>query len=170
MPSVAEQLRHGREKRNLSVYDVAEATKIRTDHVRALEEGNYDVFAAPIYIRGFVRSYAALLKVDVPGIMHELDRELSATKRFSEPAALTGPNQSALDRVLLQLSRVNWQWVIVIFIAGLALTLAAVAYRVWHNYKTADPLATLGPGLYQPAQTNTGEILPLPAPKAPPQP
>lgn len=170
MPSVAEQLRHGREKRRLSVYDVAEATKIRTDHVRALEEGNYDVFAAPIYIRGFVRNYATLLKLDVQNVMDELDRELSATKRFSEPANLTGPSQTALDRVLLQLSRVNWQWVIVISILALALTMAVVGYRVWQNYKTADPLATLGPGLYQPSQTNTGEILPLPAAKAPQQP
>ena len=48
MSTVAEQLRQAREARNLTVQQVAEITKIRTDHVRAVEEGNYDVFSAPV--------------------------------------------------------------------------------------------------------------------------
>ena len=56
MSTVAEQLREAREAQNLTVYQVAEITKIRTDHIRALDEGNYDVFSAPVYIRGSVRS------------------------------------------------------------------------------------------------------------------
>jgi len=85
MASVAEQLRVAREKRKLTVYDVAAATKIRTDHVRALEDGNYRVFAAAVYIKGFVRSYSNLLKLDTPRVMADLAAELSATKEFSEP-------------------------------------------------------------------------------------
>ena len=38
MSTVAEQLRQGREARGLTVEQVAEVTKIRTDHLRALEE------------------------------------------------------------------------------------------------------------------------------------
>ena len=63
MPTVAEQLRAAREAKNLSVNEVAEITKIRTDHIRALEEGNFDIFVAPVYIRGFARTYATLLKL-----------------------------------------------------------------------------------------------------------
>lgn len=65
MPTVAEQLRQAREARNLTVQQVADVTKIRTDHLRALEEGNFDMFSAPVYIRGFVRTYSTLLKLDV---------------------------------------------------------------------------------------------------------
>ncbi len=36
MSTVAEQLRAGREARMLTVEQVAELTKIRTDHIRAL--------------------------------------------------------------------------------------------------------------------------------------
>jgi cytoskeletal protein RodZ len=164
MPSVSEQLRRAREQKNLSVYDVAEATKIKTDHVRALDDGNYDVFAAPIYIRGFIRTYAALLKLDVPRLMQELEVELSATKRFSEPPNLSAKPRSPLDWMMLQLSRVNWQWVVLISVLGLILTVATVGYRAWEHYRTTDPLADLGPGVYQSAQTNGGETLPLPAP------
>ena len=66
---VAEQLRAGREARKLSINEVAETTKIRTDHIRALEEGDYNVFVAPVYIRGFVRCYSMLLRLDVPAVM-----------------------------------------------------------------------------------------------------
>src|SRR6266571_9185286 len=84
MPTVAEQLRTSREAQGLTVYQIAEITKIRTDHVRALEEGNYEGFAAPVYIRGFVRNYAKLLKLDVPALMLRLDAELGQTERFHE--------------------------------------------------------------------------------------
>ena len=57
MPTVAEQLRAAREAKKLSVQQVADATKIRTDHIRALEDGNFNVFSAPIYIRGSVKNY-----------------------------------------------------------------------------------------------------------------
>ena len=66
MPTVAEQLRAAREAQGLTVYQVADATKIKTDHVRALDEGNFDVFSAPVFIRGFVRTYATLLHLEVP--------------------------------------------------------------------------------------------------------
>ena len=52
MATVAEQLRTAREARNLTVEQIADTLKMRTDHVRALEEGDYDVFSAPVYIRG----------------------------------------------------------------------------------------------------------------------
>src|SRR5436309_15813117 len=84
MRTVAEQLRTAREARGLTVYQVAEITKIRTDHLRALEEGNYDGFSAPVYIRGFVRTYANLLRLDVPRLMTALEAELGRTERFNE--------------------------------------------------------------------------------------
>src|SRR6516165_4032561 len=83
MSAVAEQLRHGREAQNLTVQQVAEITKMRTDHLRALEEGNFNVFSAPVYIRGFVRTYSTLLKLDVPKVMRDLEAELGATQKFA---------------------------------------------------------------------------------------
>jgi cytoskeleton protein RodZ len=164
MPSVAEQLRHAREQQKRSVYDIAEATKIRTDHVRALDEGAYHIFAAPIYIRGFVRTYATLLKLDVPQIMKDLEAELSATKRFSEPPNLSRKPQGIIDYVMLRLSKLNWQWLLLAAGVALVLVLAAWSYRAWRTHQAADPLANLSPGVYHPPQTNAGELLPLPSP------
>ena len=64
MPSVPDRLREAREALGLDVYQVADITKIRTDHIRALEEGRFDAFAAPVYVRGFIRTYARLLRLD----------------------------------------------------------------------------------------------------------
>lgn len=62
MPTVAEQLRAAREARKVTITQMAEVTKIRTDHLRALEEGNFNAFSAPIYIKGSVKNYATQLK------------------------------------------------------------------------------------------------------------
>ena len=164
MSTVAEQLHRAREAQNLTVYQVAEVTKIRTDHIRALDEGNYDVFSAPVYIRGFVRTYAMTLKLDVPQIMEALRGELSKTQKHHEHPPLTKPTKSLLDILMFQLSRVNWR--IALPVGGtIILLLAALGiYRVWSHQKTKDPLADVSPGIYQPAKNNSGDTLPVPAP------
>ena len=88
MSTVAEQLRSAREEQKLNIYQVAEITKIKTDHIRALEAGQYDTFSAPVYIRGFVRTYAKALKLDVTKVSATLDSELARTEKFSEPPPL----------------------------------------------------------------------------------
>jgi cytoskeletal protein RodZ len=161
MPTVAEQLRQGREAKNLTVEQVGEITKIRTDHLRALEEGNYDVFIAPVYIRGFVRTYSTVLGLDVPKVMSTLDGELGGTKRFAEPPALTDRRKGLVDLLMLQLSKLDWR-------AGAALValivlgvIAFSAYYFYRNYRTGDPAAGIKPRLYRPANSNSGETLPL---------
>jgi cytoskeleton protein RodZ len=163
MATVAEQLRSERERQNLSVHQVAEATKIKTDHIRALEEGRYEVFAAPIYIRGFVRSYASLLKLEAAQLVKKVEAELSQTAKFHEPASLTGERRGVLDFLMLQLSKMNWQ--VGLWIIGLALvcSVSLGVYFAWQSYSSADPLAKLGPGLYQAPQAHSGELLPLPS-------
>src|ERR1041384_8395716 len=101
MSAVAEQLRHAREARRLTLEQVAEITKIRTDHLRALEEGNFNVFSAPVYIKGFVRSLSTLLKLNVPQMMAALDDELGKTKQFAEPPPLSPHSHGFLDFIML---------------------------------------------------------------------
>ena len=162
MPTVAEQLRTSREAQGLTVYQVAEITKIRTDHVRALEEGRYESFAAPVYIRGFVRTYSTLLKLDVPAMMSLLEAELSQTEQFQELSPLFDEPRGFLDLVVLQLAKVDWRVALPSLGVALALLMAILGYRAWRAHRPKDPLATLGPGLYQPAEKQSGDTLPLP--------
>jgi len=164
VPTVAQQLHQAREAKKLTVQQVAEITKIRTDHLRALEEGNFDVFSATVYIRGFVRSYSALLKLDVPRVMAELEAELAQTRKFAEPPPLSEHPRGTLDFVMLQLSKLDWRKS-VLALAGLAaLALVAAGFFLWHRFATTDTLKNQKPGMYQPPQGPSGETLPLPAP------
>jgi cytoskeletal protein RodZ len=160
MPTVAEQLRAAREAKKLTVQQVADATKIRTDHIRALENGNFNVFSAPIYIRGSVKNYAAMLKLDLPQLLAALDAELKGTEKFSEPPPLVEASKSPLDHALFLLSKVNAKIVLAgggILAVVLALVLAGWAWR-HHQNNHATP--NLPPAVYQPA--SSGDTLPLP--------
>lgn len=161
MSTVAEQIRHARQAQNLTIYQVAEVTKIRTDHLRALEEGNYDIFSAPVYIRGFVRNYAALLKLNVPQVMAALNAEMGQREKFREAPSLSGAGRGPLDWLMFQLSKVNWRKGL-LTLGGVVLVAAIVfGYFVWRHSKAADPLKGAKPGVYEPAKTS-GDTLPLP--------
>jgi cytoskeletal protein RodZ len=161
MSTVSEQLRQAREAKTLTVQQVAEITKIRTDHLRALEEGNFDVFSAPVYIRGFVRSYSTLLKLDVPQIMAALEAELAQTTKFSEPPPLVQRSRGVLDVLMLQLSKVDWPKGLI----GLGVVVSVVVgFAAWQSWRHYDPLKGLKPALYQSTQNVSGDTLPLPTP------
>lgn len=160
MPTVAEQLRDAREGKKLTIEQVAEFTKIRTDHIRALEQGDYNVFSAPIYIRGSVKNYATMLKLDVPKVTADLDRELKGTDNFSEPPPLMEQTRTSTDRMMYFLSKLNWKigavagvvvGIVVIFYAA-----HAIFHRLWGGHNKAP---NLPPAVYQ--SQNSGETLPL---------
>ena len=76
MPSIGDQLRAAREEQGLSLEDVGGELKIRTTHVLALEEGDFDKFDAPVFVRGFVRTYCRILKIDSAPVIVQLNQEL----------------------------------------------------------------------------------------------
>ena len=164
MVTVSEQLRRAREAQQLDIYQVAEITKIKTDHIRALESGNFDIFSAPVYIRGFIRTYASMLKLDVPQVLADLDAELGQSEKFREPPPLTERPRGILDYLTLWFSRMNWRITVALIalLFFLALTVAVIKSR---TRKQDNPLKDLGPGLYHPPKGSTGETLPLPPPK-----
>jgi len=163
MASVAEQLRTAREAQELTIHQIAEITNVRADHIRAIEEGNYDVFSAPIYIRGFVRTYCKILKLDSARLIADLNAELDQTDKFSEPPPLTDEPRTILDFLTLQLSKIDWRKALI----GLLVLVVAVVlfgiFQMWRSNQRNDPLSGLEPGVYQPASNRSGNTLPLPA-------
>ena len=164
MSTVAEQLLAARQAQKLTVQQAAEITKIRGDHLRALESGDFDVFSAPVYIRGFVRSYSTLLKMDVPQVMAALERELSQTTKFAAPPPLSDRRRGVLDFFTLQLSKIDWQKAV--WVVGALVLIVAISGGVllWRQHQKRNPLAGLKPGVYHSTQTVSGDTLPLPAP------
>jgi cytoskeleton protein RodZ len=164
MPTVAEQLRAAREAKHLSINEVAEITKMRGDHIRALEEGNFDIFVAPVYIRGFARTYATLLKLDVPQVIKALEAELGQTEKFSEPPPLSDEKKGAVDFVTLQLSKVNLRQGLIVLGVLAVIVIGLTSVWLWRKQRNADPLKNLPPAKYSPPAKTSGETLPLPSP------
>jgi cytoskeletal protein RodZ len=160
MSTVAEQLRAAREAQKLTVQQVAEVTKIRTDHIHALENGDFSVFSAPIYIRGSVKNYATRLKLDLPQIMATLDAELDRTEKFSEPPPLSDVTKTPFDHVTYWLAKLNMKMVLAaIAVLGVVLILVLVHAVVKRGHKS-DSTGKLPPARYEPA--HNGDTLPLP--------
>jgi cytoskeletal protein RodZ len=161
MPTVAEQLRAAREARKLTIDKVADLTKVRTDHLRALEDGNYNAFSAIIYIRGSVKLYATLLKLDVPQVMAALDAELKATEKFKELPALVEQKKGPLEHIALLAARLSSRNITIGLTALGAVVVLALLVAGWrHHSKAAATVPNLPPAVYQ--STNNGDTLPLP--------
>jgi len=108
MPSVGDQLRAAREKQGRTLEDIGGELKIRADHVLALEEGDFDKFDAPVFVRGFIRSYCRILHLDSAPVVVQLNQELGGTEALASDPALSPGKKGFVDRTTLFLTRVNW--------------------------------------------------------------
>lgn len=64
MPALGEQFRAAREARGLSLSEVAEQIRIRSVYLAEIEAENWGAIGAPVYVRGFLRTYARFLGLD----------------------------------------------------------------------------------------------------------
>lgn len=62
--SVGQQLRQARETLSLTLDQVAHATRIRPHYLRAMEADDFGALPSATQARGFLRAYAAVLKLD----------------------------------------------------------------------------------------------------------
>jgi cytoskeletal protein RodZ len=62
--ALGERFRAAREARGLSLSDVAEQIRIRSVYLAAIEDENWNAIGAPVYVRGFLRTYARFLGID----------------------------------------------------------------------------------------------------------
>ncbi len=65
------QFTFAREALGLSTKDVASKIKIREEYILDIENNKFDFPLPSIYIRGFIRNYARLLKLDVDVVMSQ---------------------------------------------------------------------------------------------------
>lgn len=79
---VGEALRSRREALGLALEQVYAQLKIPVRYLRALEEERFDVFDAPQYAKGFVRSYAEFLGLDPEPLVAEVGRVLGGSRKL----------------------------------------------------------------------------------------
>lgn len=85
MRNIGERLEEARKRKGVSIREAAEAAKIRSDYPHKFESNRFDLNLADIYVRGFLRNYAHVLK---------LPAEKSST--ISPPSAAARPAPASL--------------------------------------------------------------------------
>ena len=73
------RLAEAREAQNLSTADVARHLKLSVWQVEALEAGRYQRLPGPIFVRGFIRNYARLVKLDPSELLRAAGDSLPQT-------------------------------------------------------------------------------------------
>lgn len=81
MQTIGERLEEARKRKGLSIREAAEATKIRGDYLQKFEANSFDLDLPPLYIRGFVRSYARYLELDPERFLAEYDSLVASEGR-----------------------------------------------------------------------------------------
>jgi cytoskeletal protein RodZ len=61
---LGETLRRARQNRGITIEDAERATRIPRRYLEALEQENFGILPAPVYARGFLRSYSGYLGLD----------------------------------------------------------------------------------------------------------
>ena len=77
MKNLGAKLKAAREAKELSLRDVADATRLRIHVLENMEKGAFDYDLPDIYKRGFLRIYAAFLKFNVDDIMREYNTAMA---------------------------------------------------------------------------------------------
>jgi len=78
--SLGQTLQLKREKKKLSVQDVAAKLCIKVIYLQALENGHYYAFPSRVYGIGFLRSYAKFLGLDADALVAQFNQETADLK------------------------------------------------------------------------------------------
>lgn len=71
--AVGKKLRQAREEQELTLEQVAKDTHIRIHYLLAMEAGDFDNIPSRVQARGFLRSYAGYLKIDIGPLFEILE-------------------------------------------------------------------------------------------------
>lgn len=124
---VGAELRDARQRRGLSLDDVARSTKIRTTLLLAIEANRRHRLPETIYVRGFVRAFAREVGLDPDDtarrFVDQFEPRDDAAPNGSTPAPRDAePRQPAPAPVAIGrdiLSRTGTQWLVITFVVAL---------------------------------------------------
>ena len=89
LPSPGRYIKEQRQRRGMSVEQLAAATKIPRTSVILLEEDRFDELPGPVFVKGFLRCAARALGVDVDAVMellYERERAQLHHRRRDRPS------------------------------------------------------------------------------------
>lgn len=99
MIRIGSQFQEERKRQNLSLEEVARATKIKVDFLNAIENGDYKKLPSSAYAHGFVSNYAKFLGLPVEKSLAIFRREFDEKKSIEIlPRGLTNQGEFSLPK------------------------------------------------------------------------
>jgi cytoskeleton protein RodZ len=114
----------------LSIAEVAEQMRISPRQVEAIESDRYAELPGAVFVRGFVRNYARLLKLDPVPLLHALESELGGEVPL-RAHEIAGTLPETVRR-----SHGRWWLALIAIVVGVAG--AAAVYEWWRGRSGAD--------------------------------
>jgi cytoskeleton protein RodZ len=133
--ALGEEFRSAREARSLSLSDVAERLHIRSVYLAAIEDEDWHVIGAPVYVRGFMRTYARFLGLDPEAAVARFTQAVPA----GTPAATT-PRPAANPGEKRGMERSSPSLAAIVSILVAVLVVAFVGYEFF-QYRSGTPAA-----------------------------
>ncbi len=148
MPALGERFRAAREARGLTLSDVAEQIRIRSVYLAAIEDENWPAIGAPVYVRGFLRTYARFLGLEAEEAVGAFNQHATGATTVAPPEAAAAPTHSPEPRRLLPF----------IWIASIVAVLL-IAYVAFNAFSPRGPTAQTA--LASASPTATADTSPL---------
>ena len=103
MIRIGDTLKEERERQGYSIEDVAQATKIRSSFLRAIEAGNYKTLPSSAYAHGFVKNYIDFLGLPQKKFLAIFRREFDEQEhRKVLPDNITAQKEISLNRLRIR--------------------------------------------------------------------
>jgi cytoskeletal protein RodZ len=131
--ALGEEFRSAREARGLSLSDVAERLHIRSVYLAAIEDEDWHVIGAPVYVRGFMRTYARFLGLDPEAAVQRFSQSVPA----GTPAAST-PRQAAAPAEKRSADQTSPSLAAILAIVVAVAAVLFVGYE-FYQYKAGTP-------------------------------
>jgi len=146
MAALGDEFRSAREARGLTLSDVAEQIHIRSVYLSAIENEDWPSIGAPVYVRGFIRTYARFLGLDGEAAVAAFNQAAPPERPSPVVAAERGRGGPSLWAIL-----------------GVAIAVVLVAFVAyeWWSYTQSTPGNPLaGPAIAIPTVEATAEAEP----------
>ncbi len=86
METIGKYLRRERELRNISLKEIATATKIRETLLKAVEEDRHDLLPSPVFVKGFLIAYGKHIGLDPGDVVLRYESDLKELQGYAEEA------------------------------------------------------------------------------------
>ncbi|MFA5265963.1 MAG: helix-turn-helix domain-containing protein [Opitutaceae bacterium] len=104
MQTIGERLEEARKRKGISIREAAEGTKIRGDYLQKFENNQFDLDISEIYVRGFLRTYSAYLKLPPERIVSDYRALAGAESDDSRPRS---PSREVYGRMDLSIASLS---------------------------------------------------------------